>query len=73
MNIIKINTDTLREDKEGHEDSFCYVLEEIDEVGISVGDEEDEGVFSDQFFCQLYHQDGLTTRISEYRRNRPSY
>jgi len=78
MRIIKMNTDNQREDREDHEDDFQYCLEEIERVGFSVGlwDEEadeDEGVFSDQFFCALYHDDSLTDKIIDYRRNSTPY
>ena len=59
--------------KKEHEEVVQWITHEIDTVGDMMGlwdpREEDEGVFSDQFFRALYLEGFITEKVEEYRRN----
>ena len=78
MDIIKMTDSSicspegLKLAKGEHEDEWCGVMDHIERVGDEFvdddGDPDNSYPAPDQFFCGLYHNDGLTDTISEYRR-----
>lgn len=54
-------------DRIEHEDDFCAVLCDIEEVGDNYEDW-CEPPYSDQFFADLYHNESLANKVISWRR-----
>jgi len=76
MELVGEQVNIIREKKykQDHMDEWCGVCCDIENVGDAIDDmtvdDIDDGVMSDQFFCELYHQEALTNTVSLYRRNK---
>jgi len=72
MELVGEQVNIIRKNKE-YKKNYNEMLDAIENVGRYMNmfpDGLDYGVSSDQFFCELYHQDSLTNTISIYRRNK---
>ena len=72
MEMVGAQVEIIRKNKE-YKNNYNEMLDAIENVGrymnmFAIG--LDEGVMSDQFFCELYQQDALTNTVSLYRRNK---